>query len=99
MAGEALTEVDVSWQGLAGDRRWAIVRDGLTHSIFTWLTIREQPTMCHYRPSFNDPDRRDGSTPIVRTATGAAFDGIHPGWAAVIRWRPPELLRPCAALR
>ena len=82
MAGEALTSVDVSWQGLAGDRRWAFVRDGMTHSNFPWLTIREQPTMCHYRPSFTDPDRPEASTTIVRTPTGAAFDVTDPALAA-----------------
>ena len=29
MAAEGLEEVEVSWHGLAGDRRWAFVRDGL----------------------------------------------------------------------
>ena len=32
MAAEALTTVDVSWQGLAGDRRWAFLRDGVAQS-------------------------------------------------------------------
>ena len=82
MAGESLTEVDVSWNGLAGDRRWAFVRDGMTHSNFPWLTIREQPAMCHYRPSFTDPDRPEASTTIVRTPTGAAFDVTDPALRA-----------------
>ena len=82
MAGEALTEVDVSWHGLAGDRRWAFVRDGMTHSNFPWLTIREQPMMCQYRPSFTDPDRPEASQTIVRTPTGAAFDVTDPALGA-----------------
>lgn len=82
MAGESLTEVDVSWNGLVGDRRWAFVRDGMTHSNFPWLTIREQPTMCHYRPSFTDPDRPEASTTIVRTPSGAAFDVTDPALGA-----------------
>ena len=28
MAGEPLTSADVSWNGLAGDRRWAFIRAG-----------------------------------------------------------------------
>jgi hypothetical protein len=32
MAGEPLTQADVSWAGLAGDRRWAFVRPGLVRS-------------------------------------------------------------------
>ena len=82
MAGERLTEIDVSWNGLAGDRRWAFVRDGMTHSNFPWLTIREQPQMSRYRPSFTDTDRPEASTTIVRTPTGADFDVTDPALAA-----------------
>ena len=28
MAAERLENVEVSWHGLAGDRRWAFIRDG-----------------------------------------------------------------------
>jgi uncharacterized protein YcbX len=31
MAAEPLTEIDVSWHGFAGDRRWAFIRDGVAH--------------------------------------------------------------------
>ena len=51
MAGEELSEVEVSWHGLAGDRRWAFVRDGMVDSGFPWLTIRQRADMGHYRPS------------------------------------------------
>jgi uncharacterized protein YcbX len=47
MAGEALDQVEVSWNGLAGDRRWAFVRDGMVRSGFPWLTLRERPEMGH----------------------------------------------------
>ncbi|MFN2464119.1 MAG: MOSC N-terminal beta barrel domain-containing protein, partial [Candidatus Dormibacteria bacterium] len=40
MAGEALAVADVSWHGLAGDRRWAFIREGQERSGFPWLTIR-----------------------------------------------------------
>lgn len=82
MAGEALTEVNVSFQGFAGDRRWAFVRDGMTRSHFPWLTIRELPSMCHYRPSFTDPDRPEASQTIVRTPSGADFEVADPALAA-----------------
>jgi uncharacterized protein len=42
MAGEALVAAEVSWHGLAGDRRWAFVRDGVVRSGFPWLTLRER---------------------------------------------------------
>ena len=49
MAAEPLAEVDVSWHGFAGDRRWAFVRDGVPQSGFPWLTLRERADMSHYR--------------------------------------------------
>jgi len=47
LAAEPLSEVDVSWHGLAGDRRWAFVRDGVPQSGFPWLTLRERGNMSH----------------------------------------------------
>ncbi len=32
MAGERLDEAELSWHGVAGDRRWAFVRPGLERS-------------------------------------------------------------------
>ncbi|NNF58246.1 MAG: hypothetical protein HKN04_08385, partial [Rhodothermaceae bacterium] len=29
MGAESLEEVDISWHGLAGDRRWAFIRGGV----------------------------------------------------------------------
>jgi uncharacterized protein YcbX len=82
MAGEALAEVEVSWHGLAGDRRWAFVRNGLTQSGFPWLTLRERRDMGHYRPSFADPDRPDKSPTMVQTPSGATFDVADPALGA-----------------
>ena len=50
MAAEELDGAEVSWHGLAGDRRWAFVRDGQVRSGFPWLTMRERPEMARYRP-------------------------------------------------
>jgi uncharacterized protein YcbX len=76
MAGEALDEVEVSWHGLAGDRRWAFVREGVERSGFPWLTIRERSDMWHYVPRFA------GNRTLVRTPTGNEFDVIDPALAA-----------------
>jgi uncharacterized protein len=78
MASEALESVEVSWHGLAGDRRWAFVRDGLERSGFPWLTIRERADMWHYRPSFADPARPDKSRTLVRTPGGRELDIVDP---------------------
>jgi len=74
MAGETLTEVDVSWHGLAGDRRWAFIRNNVALSGFPWLTLRERSDMCHYHPSFVEPDRPDKSPIVVRTPAGVVLD-------------------------
>lgn len=82
MAGERLEEVEVSWFGLAGDRRWAFVRDGVERSNFPWLTIRERSDMGSYRPRFADPARPDDSPTLVRTPGGRELDVVDPALAA-----------------
>ncbi len=82
MAAESLADVEVSWNGLAGDRRWAFIRDGQVSSGFPWLTIREQPEMAHYRPHFAEPDRPNASPTLVRTPSGGELDVADPALAA-----------------
>jgi hypothetical protein len=82
MAAEELDGTEVSWHGLAGDRRWAFIRDGQVRSGFPWLTIRERPEMARYRPRFAQPDRPDASTVLVRTPAAAEFDVADPALAA-----------------
>ena len=74
MAGESLTEVDVGWHGLVGDRRWAFARDEVPQSGFPWLTIRQRPEMSRYTPSFVDPDRPDKSRTVVTTPAGVEHE-------------------------
>jgi uncharacterized protein len=81
MAAEPLVEVDVSWHGLAGDRRWAFVRDGVPQSGFPWLTLRERADMSHYVPSFVDPAQPDKSPTVVRTPADVVFDVTDPALA------------------
>jgi uncharacterized protein YcbX len=76
MAAEPLDIVDVSWHGLAGDRRWAFIREGQVRSGFPWLTMRELPELSHYRPRFAEPDRPNASTTLVRTPAGEEFDVV-----------------------
>src|SRR5262245_11947829 len=82
MAPEPLTEVEVSWHGVAGDRRWAFVRDGVPQSGFPWLTLRERANLNHYRPAFVDPTQPDKSPTVVRTPAGAVHDVTDPALAA-----------------
>jgi uncharacterized protein YcbX len=82
MRGEELAQVEVSWHGFAGDRRWAFIRDGVVQSGFPWLTLRERGDLNHYRPSFVDPGRPDKSPTVVRTSAGTGFDVADPALAA-----------------
>ena len=82
MAAEELETAEVSWHGLAGDRRWAFIRDGQTRSGFPWLTIRERPEMARYLPRFAEPDRPNASLTLVQTPSGAEFDVADPALAA-----------------
>src|SRR5919197_1312880 len=70
MAGEALDEVEVSWHGFVGDRRWAFVQEDLVRSDFPWLTIRERPQMWHYTPFFAQPERPDKSPTLAEELGG-----------------------------
>ncbi|MCB1034596.1 MAG: MOSC domain-containing protein [Acidobacteria bacterium] len=78
MSGEAVAEADVSWHGLAGDRRWAFIRGGSEGSGFPWLTLRDRRRMSHYVPSFLQPARPDRSPTVVRTPSGDLFDVADP---------------------
>ena len=82
MAAESLASVEVGWNGLAGDRRWAFIRPHMERSGFPWLTIRERPELWHYRPRFVDPDRPDASPTVVHTPTLGELDVLDPALAA-----------------
>lgn len=82
MAGEQLDDAETSWQGLAGDRRWAFIRNGQVRSGFPWLTMREKPDLAHYRPRFADPERPEASATLVSTPSGGELDVADPALAA-----------------
>lgn len=84
MAGEALESVEVTWNGLAGDRRWAFIRHGVVHSGFPWLTIRQNPNMVQYRPQLLDRDASDTSPTVVQTPSGRTLDVTDPALAAAL---------------
>ena len=84
MAGERLSAAEVSWQGVAGDRRWAFVRPGRSHTGFPWLTIRQQPRLHQYRPTLVQPDRPDRSAVQVQDPDGKGFAVDDPALAATL---------------
>jgi uncharacterized protein len=82
MAAEELDGAEVSWHGVAGDRRWAFIRDGQVRSGFPWLTIRERPEMARYRPFYTERARPNASATLVRTPSGGELDVADPALAA-----------------
>lgn len=84
MGAEALADVDVSWHGFAGDRRWAFVRKDVVTNGFPWLTLRERSDLNHYVPSFVEPARPDKSRTLVRTPSGAVLDVADPTLGAAL---------------
>jgi uncharacterized protein YcbX len=82
MAPDGVPSAEVSWHGVAGDRRWGFVRERGAASGFPWLTIRERHDMVRYRPRFADPDRPDASAVVVTTPTGAELEVTDPALAA-----------------
>ena len=84
MAAQTLEEVETSWHGFKGDRRWAFVRDGVARSGFPWLTIREKPEMRHFVPFFSDGANPDKSVTFVRTPGGEELEVVDPALAAAL---------------
>lgn len=82
MAGESLANVNVSWHGFAGDRRWAFVRNEAVQSGFPWLTLRERSDLNHYVPWFVEPTQPDKSATRVRTPSGSVFAITDPALGA-----------------
>jgi uncharacterized protein YcbX len=93
MAAEPLAQIDVSWHGFAGDRRWAFIRDGVTQSGFPWLTLRERADMSRYSSSFVDPAQPDQSTVSVRTPSGATYDIMDVALAAELYPRGARVIK------
>jgi uncharacterized protein YcbX len=82
MAGEALASTDISWAGVAGDRRWAFVRPDSAGSGLPWHTIREFPQMSAYVALLDEPGRPDRSRVLVRTPDGDRYYVTDPRLAA-----------------
>ena len=82
MAAEPVEQVDVSWHGLSGDRRWAFVRPDLAGKGFPWLTLRQRNDLNDYHPYWTEPERPDTSGLLVRTPAGDQFEVTAPALAA-----------------
>lgn len=78
MGAEALTEVDVAWHGLAGDRRWAFIRNDAPRSGFPWFSLRQREDMSRYQATFVEPERPDHSATLVTSPSGVVMDVTDP---------------------
>lgn len=73
MAGESISSSHLGWHGLAGDRRFAFIKDGNLRG-FPWLTLRDIPSMITYRPNFVNPDDVIRSPIQVLAPDGRIYD-------------------------
>jgi uncharacterized protein YcbX len=93
MAAEPLSEADVSWFGVAGDRRWAFVRPDVPQSGFPWFTLRQHSALRDYRPRYVDPSIPDKSQTVVQTPSGGEFDIADPALRAEMRSSELQVIR------
>jgi len=84
MAAEPLDEADVSWHGIAGDRRWAFVRPNAVRSGFPWFTLRQLNEMNHYVPSLVDRLKPDTSKVVVTSPSGDVYDIDDPALGSAL---------------
>jgi uncharacterized protein len=73
MRAEALAEANVTFEGIAGDRRFAFIQ-GRKRTNFPWLTAREVPRMVLYGARLVDPSDPDKSDVLVTTPEGKEYD-------------------------
>lgn len=73
MRGESLESVDIGFQGIAGDRMYAFVQEGV-HGPFPWLTGRECPALLECQPEW-EPD--EGGRPRRLAVTVPGGERLH----------------------
>lgn len=95
MRGESLSEADVEWQGIVGDRAYAFVQSD-DRSTFPYLTARELSDMLLYTPRLANASKPYSSPVLVTTPEGEEYpidsDELHASIAARYP-RPFYLLR------
>lgn len=83
MAGDAVAEAELDWQGVEGDRQYAFYRKG-DGSRFPWFSGRDLPDLIRYQASFTDPDAPRSSTVHVVTPAGDRLDLHDPALLAML---------------
>jgi len=69
MRSESLDSTNVGFQGIAGDRMYAFVQEGV-HSPFPWLTARDYQGILGYQPCWEEIDGKR------RLTVGASSDAL-----------------------
>ncbi len=92
MRGEALTEAQIRFQGIRGDRRFAFIQ-GRDRSRFPWLTAREVPRMLLYQAALVDPADPDNCPGLVTTPEGRQLDVFSDALVDELRSQLPPRLR------
>lgn len=83
MAGENLSQAEVDWQGIEGDRQYAYVRRGNT-SRFPWLTARDVPDLILHKAVYTDSTTPRTSPVLVIDKEGRRWDLRDPGLTAAL---------------
>jgi uncharacterized protein YcbX len=92
MGPEPLTEAELYFQGVLGDRRYAFIQ-GRNRSSFPWLTAREVPRMLLYKAAFTDPANPDRSDVLITTPEGLQYDIFDPDLIEELRSQLKDRLR------
>jgi uncharacterized protein YcbX len=83
MGGERLDAAALGWDGLEGDRRFALRRLDL-HSNFPWLSASRLPDLLRYVPRMNGDGAAGGLATHVRTPDGEELPILGEDLAAEI---------------
>lgn len=73
MAGQQLASAEIGWHGLAGDRRFALMRQGVTNG-FPWLTASKLPQLVRYMPLHKNAVEQPDVPTHIRTPDGRELE-------------------------
>jgi len=73
MAGQQLASAEIGWHGLAGDRRFALMRQGVTNG-FPWLTASKLPQLVLYTPLHKNAVEQPDVPTHIRTPDGRELE-------------------------
>jgi hypothetical protein len=93
MRGEHLSQAELRWTGIAGDRQFAFVRSA-NQARFPWLTGRELSELVLYRARYADPAKPRESAIGITAPDGHGFDIWDPALARRLGEAAEEAVHP-----